>query len=265
MSLRSRGSRRAAAALLAAAAGIAVAGAAPAGARLRWAPAASAPIHPGVKVSMGETSCVAGLVLHQRSTVYLAVPASCAGVSVGARQDGCSSAQYPLGVPVTIAGARHHGTLAYSSWVQMQSAGVRSSTLCNNNDLALVRLDPRDVARTNPSVPVVGGPQGTATSSPAQGAQLTLYATSAGKALATTNSQNGWDHQMVPAAPITAAGVGGPVLTSSGQALGMVSIVPSAPGGPVEVHDLLREVRYLQQVPGFHHVHVVSGTVAFTG
>ena len=48
----------------------------------------------------------------------------------------------------------------YSSWLTMQARGETDPNACAYNDLALVRLDPADVGKVNPSVPGFGGPTG---------------------------------------------------------------------------------------------------------
>src|SRR4051812_45846602 len=163
-----------AAVLLAGLVGVSATGA-PAGASIRWAPAATARIHPGVAVSMAGVSCMAGFVMTDGTRVFLAIPTSCTGVSEGQPTDGCSAAQVPVGIKVTIQGARYKGTLAYSSYSTMARRGATRENRCRHNALSLVRLDARDIRRTNPSVPVVGGPNGTAGTAPAQGARLTAY------------------------------------------------------------------------------------------
>lgn len=57
-------------------------------------------------------------------------------------------------------GASKPGTLAYNSWLTMQAAGGGDPDTCAYNDLALIRLDPTDVGKVNPSVPGYGGPTG---------------------------------------------------------------------------------------------------------
>jgi len=161
----------AAAAALAAAA---LVGAPSANATVRWG-SAKAPIHPGVKVTIAGVSCLAGLVMTDGTRVFIAVPTSCTGVNDGQPTDGCTAAQVPVGVKATIQGARYRGTLVYSSYTQMQLRGTTGQNMCAHNDLSLIRLDNRDIGRTNPSVPVVGGPTSVAWTAPAQGAQLTAY------------------------------------------------------------------------------------------
>ena len=228
-----------------------------------WASIASARIHPGSSVVIAGTPCVAGFVLRSGHRVFLTVPASCTGVSSGKPTDGCSEAQVPGGTPVTIRGARHPGTIVYSSFTQMQLHGETRPNRCQNNSLSLILLDRRDIRRTNPSVPVLGGPTGVATSAPPRGAQLYAYIKSSTTAVATKSQASGWAQQMVPAASAGTSDIGSPVLTQTGKALGMVTIVQQTNAGPSTVSRLDHELRYLRRTHGFHHVHLVSGTASY--
>jgi hypothetical protein len=264
---RHRGRRRAVLATLAMLAVVSggVAGASSAApAAPRWAPAASATIHPGVPLTIAQTTCMAGFVLTDGVRVFLSVPASCSGVSAGQAADGCRAAQMPLGIPVTIGGARYPGHLVYSSWASMQSTGFTGLDGCLHDNLSLVEVDRRDIARTNPSVPVSGGPKGAARTAPAQGDQLTVFLTTSSRALATGTASNGWSHSMVAAAPVVATDAGAPVLDSAGRALGMVSVVPPAAGGSCGVDDLAKEVAFLRTVHGFGRSRLADGTQAFS-
>jgi hypothetical protein len=42
----------------------------------------------------------------------------------------------------------------------MQSAGETDADTCAYNDIGLIRLDPADFGKVNPSVPTLGGPTG---------------------------------------------------------------------------------------------------------
>ncbi len=106
-------------------------------------------------------SCTANFVFTDGTTVYLGSAAHCH--ADGESLDGCRNDPLPLGTPVVAVGA--DGTevttrLAYSSWTAMQEAGETDDELCELNDLALLAVDPDDVAAIDPSVPVFGGPRG---------------------------------------------------------------------------------------------------------
>ncbi len=234
----------------------------------QWAPAKSATIHPGVSVSMGGVTCRAGLIFTDGTHAFIAVPAACSGVGP---QDNskCQVGQDPIGTPVTIAGAKHHGKLVYSSIVEMSSRlsapypGQKvNKNRCTYNDMSLVRIDKRDVKRTNPSVPVLGGPTGVSKAQPQAPDQLSVYATMATPAEALQTGGGGWSHSMMVDGPISSTDLGSPVLTGKGKAIGMVTSVPTNSGQTL-VSDLYREVRYLHTVTKFADVHLAEGTVKF--
>ncbi|HEU5034999.1 MAG TPA: hypothetical protein VFT62_09620 [Mycobacteriales bacterium] len=230
-----------------------------------WAGTSSATVHPGVVITVAGVRCVAGYVLADRHHVYLAVPASCTGVSDGSPVDGCLSAQVPVGLPVHVQGARHDGVLAYTSFTQMQLTGEQRSNRCANNSLSLVRLDPRDVKRTNPSLPAVGGPSAVSTDASALPDQLSVLLNGAvTQAQATSTTAGGWARGMVVDGQVNAFSVGSPVVDAKGRAVGMVTYVPFQGGpGQTSVSDLGRELRLLRRTPGFAHVHLVRGTAGY--
>lgn len=230
-----------------------------------WAPAATARVHPGVTVTIADVTCRAGFVLTDGRRVFLALPASCTGVSGGEMSDGCSEAQVPNTLPAEIQGAKYDGKVAYSSFVQMQLHGVTAPNKCTYNSLALVRLDRRDIKRTNPSLPVVGGPTGVARTAPSFADQLTVLLASPTTAQATTTANNGWSHAMLVDGQVDRLAVGSPVLNGAGKALGMVTFIPPQGGpGETKVGDFFRILRALRNHVGFEHVHLAKGTAHFT-
>jgi hypothetical protein len=264
----SPGRRAVIAGIAALSAAAAVAGAQAAGAaprELRWAPASSATVHPGVSVSMAQVACRVGFVLSDGVNAYVAVPASCSGVSDGQPTDGCSEAQVPYGVTATVAGARYPGRLVFSSFTEMAKRGVRNPDECAMNGLSLIKLDRRDVARTNPSIPVVGGPSGVSSGSPSPGDMLTLYVSAPCQALELQNGNGGWSNTVLPSTAVTRVDVGAPVLDGAGRGVGMLAQVPQMQGGPASVGDLARELAFLHTVRGFGRVRLANGTVAPVG
>src|SRR3954454_642467 len=192
---------------------------------VRWATARTATVHPGVQAGIAGVRCIAGFVMTDGHRVFLAVPGSCAGVDDGKPTDGCTAAQVPYGLKVRIQGARYRGRMAYSSYTEMQLRGTRRPNVCANNALVLIRVDSRDIRRTNPSIPVTGGPTGVATTSPAQGDKLTAYLNGApSQALAMQNSGAGWAHSVQPSSAVAASQLGSPVLNGAGRAVGMVTL-----------------------------------------
>ena len=125
-----------------------------------WAPADQATVHPGVQVFTQGAQCTANFVYQDASNVYLGQAAHCSGTGAATDTNGCDSGSLPIGTPVDVTGADHPGTLVYNSWLTMQSKGETDADTCAFNDLALIKLDPADVAKVNPSVPALGGPTG---------------------------------------------------------------------------------------------------------
>src|SRR5919206_1730649 len=143
-----------------------------------WAPAATAPVHPGVQTFTNGAQCTSNFVFSDASnTVYLGQAAHCAGTGGNTATDGCTSGTLPVGTPVEVSGASQPGTLAYSSWATMQANGESDPDTCQYNDISLIQLDPADAARTNPSVPFWGGPTGLATTT-ATGDKVLSYGNS---------------------------------------------------------------------------------------
>ena len=125
-----------------------------------WAPAAQATVHPGVMTFTEGGQCTSNFVFTQGSDVYLGQAAHCSGTGGATETNGCDSGSLPVGTPVEIDGASRPGTMVYNSWLTMQARGETNPDACEYNDFALVRVDPADVGKVNPSVPGFGGPTG---------------------------------------------------------------------------------------------------------
>src|SRR3712207_3498007 len=128
--------------------------AAPAAAAPTWAPASSASIHPGAQTVSDSGQCTSNFVIFDASnTVYLGQAAHCTSTGTATDTNGCDSGSLPLGSPVEVDGASRPGTLAYNSWLAMQARGETDSNACEFNDFALVKLDPADAGKVNPTIP----------------------------------------------------------------------------------------------------------------
>jgi hypothetical protein len=132
----------------------------PARGRIAYAPAATAAIHPGVMTYTGGAQCTANFVYTNGVDVFLGQAAHCSGTGGSTETNGCTTTSLPEGTAVQVDGASKPGVMVYNSWIRMRAAGEKNADTCAYNDLALIKLDPVDVARTNPSVPVFGGPTG---------------------------------------------------------------------------------------------------------
>ena len=236
-----------------------------------WAPASSATITPGVQTNTGGGQCTANFIFTAASGTYIGQAAHCAGTGLATETDGCDAGSLPLGTPVEVEGASRPGTLAYSSWITMQAAGETNPDACAYNDFALVRLDPADVGKVNPSVPAFGGPTGlggpTATgatvfsygNSPLR-AGVTKLSPKQGIVVATTG--NGWSRTVYTVTPGVPGDSGSGFMDGSGRAIGVLSTLAVLPT-PLSngVGDLGRELAYAR-AHGFG-VNLVPGTVPF--
>ncbi|HVQ58472.1 MAG TPA: serine protease [Solirubrobacterales bacterium] len=238
-----------------------------------WAPAATAPIHPGVQTRTEGGQCTSNFVFQDGATVYLGQAAHCSGTGGQTETDGCTSGSLPLGTPVQVSGATKPGVLAYNSWLTMQAAGETDPDACAYNDLALVRLDPADVSRVNPSVPAFGGPAGVG-SVGGLGSSVYSYGNSElrlgitklspKQGIVIQNEGNGWSHNVATLTPGIPGDSGSGFLNESGQAIGVLSTLQLAPlPGSNGVGDLARELAYLRSHTALSGLQLVPGTVAF--
>jgi hypothetical protein len=257
-------------ALLAAACPAGVAAAAP-----TFPPAAAASVRPGVMTHTVGAQCTANFVFYDASNaLYIGQAAHCSGTAGNTATNGCTSPSLPLGTPVLVDGATRPGTLVYNSWLQMQALGEQNPDVCRYNDLALVKLDPADDARVNPTIPFWGGPTGL-TATVANGATVLSYGNSSlrgglellkpkqGKSLATANG--GWNHTVVTLTPGIPGDSGSAFIDASGRAFGVLSTLQLLPlPGSNGVGDLSRELAYANQHAGLGVV-LAPGTEPFRG
>jgi len=239
-----------------------------------WAPAATATVHPGVQTFTAGGQCTANFIYTAGGNTYIGQAAHCASTGAATDTDGCLAASLPLGTAVEITGASRPGTLAYSSWVTMQANGESNPDVCAYNDLALVRIDPADVGKVNPSVPGFGGPTGAGGPS-ATGADVYSYGNSSlrfgitqlspKRGIVVTTEGNGWSRTVYTITPGIPGDSGSGFLNASGQAIGTLSTVALAPlAGSNGVADLGREVAYARANSSLSDLQVVNGTEPFT-
>ena len=269
----------AAVAVLAAGAVTAGAAAAPAPAKKKspvFASAAAATVKPGVQTNTSGAQCTANFVFTDGTgAVYLGQSAHCSGTGEATDTDGCLAGSLPLGTLVAVKGAGKPGRLVYSSWLAMQKAGEKDANACAYNDFALIRLDSSDIGRTNPSVPVFGGPVGLDSDGTSVGERVVTYgnsslrfgltATSPKRGVSLGDSADGWTHTVYTATPGIPGDSGSAVLDGSGRAIGTLSTVALLPfTGSNGVSDLSRQLAYARShgVPGLT---LVNGTERFSG
>ncbi|MGH9264948.1 MAG: serine protease [Acidimicrobiales bacterium] len=248
-----------------------------AGSAPAWAPAATATVHPGVQTVTGGGQCTANFVFYDASDIYLGQAAHCSGTGGNTATDGCTSASRPLGTPVTVGGASEPATMVYNSWLTMQALGETDPDVCQYNDFALLRLDPADAGRVNPSIPHWGGPTGLNTSGTVllqhvysygnSSLRLGLTLLSPKKGISLGDAGSGWTHLVSTLTPGIPGDSGSAFLDSAGRALGVLSTINvGLPGGVNNgVSDLARALDYMRAHSPFTAVELALGTVAFRG
>ncbi|MDQ6852525.1 MAG: serine protease [Actinomycetota bacterium] len=240
-----------------------------------WAPAATAPIHPGVQTVTAGGQCTANFVFYGASnTVYIGQAAHCSGTGGNTATNGCTSGSLPIGTAVQVGGASRPGTLVYNSWLTMQAAGETNPDACAFNDLALVKLDPADFGKVNPSIPFWGGPTGIDTNGTVQGENVYSYGNSSlrggvtqlspKRGVSLGDNGNGWSHDVYTASPGIPGDSGSAFVNSSGAALGVLSTVQIAPiAGSNGVGDVNLEINYMHAHSSFSGVQLALGTQPF--
>lgn len=240
-----------------------------------YAPAATASVHPGVMTFTDGAQCTANFVYTDGASTYLGQAAHCSGTGAATSTNGCDSQSLPEGTAVEVDGASRPGVMVYNSWRRMQAAGEGDANTCAYNDLALIRLDPADVALTNPSVPFFGGPTGLRSTGTALGEKVASYGNSSlrfglsdlspkyGRSLGT--GSGGWTHTVYTATPGIPGDSGSGFLDGTGKAFGVLSTVAIAPlAASNGVGDLAHEIAYAQ-AHGFAGLSLVNGTEPFSG
>jgi hypothetical protein len=238
-----------------------------------WAPAPGA-VHPGVQTLTDGAQCTANFVFSDGTNTYIGQAAHCSGTGASTETDGCLAQSLPEGTPVTVKGASQPGTMVYNSWIRMQAQGETDPDTCAYNDLALIKLDPADVAKVNPSIPGWGGPVGVASLGDT-GSDVYSYGNSSlrggvtklspkqGKVVERTG--NGWSTSLYTLTPGIPGDSGSAFLNDAGAAAGVLSTVAIAPlPASNGVGDLPREIAYMK-AHGGPDVTLATGTEPFRG
>jgi hypothetical protein len=255
---------------------LAVLAIAPAGAQA-WAPAGSAPIHPGVQLITQGAQCTANFVYADitLTNVYIGQAAHCSGKGSNTDTNGCTTPTYGAGTPVDINGddgTTYTGTIAYSSWETEQKLGEKDANTCSYNDLELVKISAADVGKVNPSVPFWGGPTG-GVGGAAGGDTVYSYGNSELRGGVTQLSPKkgtvlsvdggGWEYTVYTVSPGIPGDSGSGFLNATGQALGVLSFLDIFPmAGGNGVGSLAKEMAYMQ-AHGGPVAGVVDGTEPF--
>jgi hypothetical protein len=267
-------------------------------------------VQPGIQLlvpqpggTAGTTSyaeCTANFVYTNGTNTYIGMAAHCASTGTSSQTD-CTTPVLPDGTPVLIGEGPVYvdssgvsvgedtagpevGKMVYNSWVTMQALNINktdpSGNECQYNDLALVQVDPGWTV--NPTVPMWGGPNGVATTAPAQGSTVYSYQNSAlrlglaalspkiGLSLGDTPGSGGWSHIVDTATPGIPGDSGSGFLDSNGDAFGVLStldagVPPSAYGVDNAAGDVSMELAFCSANGGLGTVHLVPGTTPFSG
>jgi hypothetical protein len=247
-----------------------------AGATPTWAPSSSAAIHPGVQTFTSGAQCTANFIYYDGANVFIGQAAHCSGTGGNTETNGCTSGTLPVGTQVQVTGASKPGVMVYNSWATMQARHEADANTCQYNDLALVQLDPSDVANVNPSVPHWGGPVGLDTAGTTPGEKVYSYGnselrggvsqTSPKEGSSQGDTGAGWSHTVITYNPGIPGDSGSGFLDANGNALGVLSTIDvGVPGGVNNgVGDLAKELAYLHANSSFSAVQLVPGTDPFS-
>lgn len=239
----------------------------------RWASIGTATIRPGSETRTPAGQCTANFVFFQGADVYIGQAAHCAGTGEATDTDGCTAGSLPLGIPVQIEGASKPGVMVYSSWLTMQANGEKDPEACAYNDFALVRLDPADRGRVNPTIPFWGGPTGVNRSGVAALAPVYTYGNSSlrqgiellkpksGVSLGTEG--DGWAHPAYTITPGIPGDSGSAMVDGRGLATGVLSTLGLAPLPLVNYFVDLSHVLQYARHSGFPNLLLAMGTGRF--
>ena len=240
-----------------------------------WAPSSSAAIHPGVQLFTDGAQCTANFIYYDGTNVYIGQAAHCSGTGDNTETNGCTSGSLPVGTQVEVTGASKPGVMVYNSWLTMQGLKEKNANTCQYNDLALVKLDPADVAKVNPSVPHWGGPVGLESNGTTPGEKVYSYgnselrggisATSPKEGTSQGDTGAGWSHTVLTYNPGIPGDSGSGFLDATGNALGVLSTIDVGfPSGVTNgVGDLSKELAYMHAHSSFTAAQLVLGTDAF--
>lgn len=251
-----------------------------------WAPADSATITPGVQMYTAGAQCTGNFVFTDTAgNVYVGYAAHCSGQGEATDTVGCGQTSVPLGTKVSFREGGSlltegtevgTGTLAYSSWITMNRLGTTDDNTCAYNDLALVKVAAKDIAKVNPSIPFWGGPTGIDTDGTKAGDQVWSYGNSSlragltalspktGFSLGDAAADGGWSHPLYTLTPGVPGDSGSAFLSTGGKAVGTLSTLGLAPlPASNNIGDLAKELAFAQAHSGIAGLRLVNGTEPF--
>jgi hypothetical protein len=256
-----------------------------------WAPEGSATIHPGVMTFTnapsflgGAAQCTSSFVFTDASGgVYLGQAAHCSSTGGSTGTNGCTTNSLPLGTPIYsgdlvnggVQSGTLIGTLAYNSWIAMQSRKETDPNTCAFNNLALIKIQASQVGNVNPTVPFWGGPDGLAPGVSQAGDRVFTYGNSilrggvsalspkTGVSLGDLGGTSGWSQDVYTVTPGIPGDSGSGFMAADGNALGVLSTVQLAPVAASNgVGTLAKELAYANTATGLG-LSVAPGTTRF--
>jgi hypothetical protein len=235
----------------------------------------SATIRPGVNVSSASGSCTSNFVFFEPVgtgfDVFIGAAAHCFTLGGSTDTNGCTTASRAIGTAATISGATRQGSLAYSSWIAMKAAGETNGDTCANNDFSLIKIDPADLTRVNPSVRYFGGPVSLRSTATSTGEEVVSYGNSALRfGLSPTSPKRGvslgstgWSHRVYTATPGIPGDSGSGFMDAQGNAFGVLVTLQLAPYAAANgVTDLSRALAYANAKLG-RNIQLATGTEPF--
>lgn len=240
-----------------------------------WADASAATVHPGVNTDTNGGSCTSNFVFYDSSNnVYIGQAAHCSGTGEATSTDGCQSGSLPEGTKINVDGASQPGTMVYNSWIRMQQKGERDANTCAYNDFALIKLDPADYAKVNPSIPKFGGPSGIRTSDVATGEPIFAFTNSVLRqgipflqpkyGVQTQQIGEGWSHQVLGQFDIPGDSGSG-AIDGKGLAVGTLSTLALLPIPTINgFGDFSKEYEYMRSFDDLSDIVLALGTEPYS-
>ena len=222
----------------------------------------------------GPNQCTSNFVFtDSNGNIFLGQAAHCASLGDFARTGGCDTPALPVGTPVTIEGATAPGVMVYNSWRTMQARDETDENTCGHNDFALVRVDPQDHGKVNPSYPHWGGPAGLAAATNRGDKVLNFGASPllAGikdlkprQGVSRGQGAGGWTHTVFTLLPGVPGDSGSGFLDGQGRAFGVLSTLMLLPE-PLSngVSDLFLTLNYANHFGNLGEITLANGTEPF--
>lgn len=213
-----------------------------------WPSLEAAEIRPGVDVG---GVCTTNFVFASADnrTLYIGSAAHCFG-------------DVPIGAEVSVAGIEGAGTLAYCSWATIadeDTCPASTDDEGDDNDFALVAIDPEHRDTVHPAVLAFGGPTGLATSA-SQGDEVMSYGSSSLRDPAPDDldarrgyvvSHGQWTTNFYLAGPGIPGDSGSDLMKADGTALGVLTEVVIAPtAGSNVATNIAPALEYVNQNTG---------------